>query len=32
MVRGFQVTFDAADPERLADFWASALGYQAQPP
>jgi len=32
MVRGFQVTFDAADPERLADFWASALGYQSQPP
>lgn len=24
--------FDAADPERLAAFWASALGYQEQPP
>jgi Glyoxalase-like domain len=28
----FQVTFDAGDPRRLADFWASALGYESQPP
>jgi hypothetical protein len=28
-----QVTFDAADPDRLARFWAEALpGYQLQPP
>ena len=32
MTTGFQVTFDAADPERLARFWASALGYVLQPP
>ena len=31
---GFQVTFDAHEPERLARFWAEALGYveQAPPP
>jgi hypothetical protein len=28
----FQVTFDANDPPRLADFWALALGYEIQPP
>ena len=28
----FQVTFDADDPTRLADFWALALGYEIQPP
>jgi hypothetical protein len=28
----FQVTFDASDPQRLAGFWASALGYESQPP
>jgi Glyoxalase-like domain len=28
----FQVTFDAADPERLATFWETVLGYQPQPP
>lgn len=27
-----QVTFDAADPARLAEFWAEALGYILQPP
>jgi hypothetical protein len=27
-----QVTFDAADPGRLAEFWAAVLGYQVQPP
>jgi hypothetical protein len=27
-----QVTFDCADPGRLAAFWASALGYVIQPP
>ncbi|MDE0374375.1 MAG: hypothetical protein OXK16_00210, partial [bacterium] len=26
------VTVDAADPNRLAEFWAFALGYVLQPP
>ena len=29
---GFQVTFDANDPARLAEFWTEALGYIIQPP
>jgi hypothetical protein len=28
----FNLTFDAADPRRLAEFWALALGYQLEPP
>ncbi len=28
----FQVTFDAADPRRLAGFWQQALGYKEQDP
>ena len=28
----FQVTFDCADPARLAAFWAEALGYKIQDP
>src|SRR5919198_918937 len=32
MTTGFQVTFDAHDPERLARFWAEVLGYVTQPP
>ncbi|HEY7009682.1 MAG TPA: VOC family protein [Jatrophihabitantaceae bacterium] len=28
----FQVTFDAADPQRLGGFWADVLGYVVQPP
>jgi hypothetical protein len=28
----FQVVIDCADPERLARFWASALGYDIEPP
>lgn len=28
----FQVTFDANDPARLAEFWIEALGYVIQPP
>jgi hypothetical protein len=32
MAIGIQVTFDAADPEKLADFWAIALDYQPEPP
>jgi hypothetical protein len=28
----FQVTFDAANPERLGEFWAAVLGYVMQPP
>ena len=31
-VRRFQVTFDCADPERVARFWADALGYAFVPP
>jgi hypothetical protein len=27
-----QITFDCADPARLAEFWAAALGYVIQPP
>jgi predicted enzyme related to lactoylglutathione lyase len=29
---GFQVTFDAADPQRLAAFWQRVLGYQEEDP
>ncbi len=32
MAIGIQVTMDAADPGRLAAFWAEALGYVLQPP
>ena len=32
MSHSFQVTFDALDPERLAEFWMAALGYVTQPP
>lgn len=32
MAHNFQVTFDAADPMTVAEFWASALGYAVQPP
>ena len=32
MATGVQVTFDCADPGRLAEFWAEALGYVLQPP
>jgi hypothetical protein len=32
MATSFQVTFDCADPNRLATFWAAALGYQLQDP
>ena len=28
----FNLTFDAADPGRLAEFWALALGYRLEPP
>ena len=28
----FQVTFDASNPAKLAEFWAEALGYISQPP
>ena len=31
-VRQFQVTFDCADPERLARFWCAVLGYVVPPP
>jgi hypothetical protein len=32
MATTIQVVFDCADPARLADFWATALGYSTQPP
>ena len=32
MAIGIQVTMDAADPGKLAAFWADALGYVLQPP
>lgn len=32
MARSFQVTIDCADPDRLAKFWAAALGYKLQDP
>jgi hypothetical protein len=32
MSKKFQVTFDAADPGALAEFWAVALDYAVQPP
>jgi hypothetical protein len=32
MVVPIQVTFDCADPDRLAHFWADLLGYQLDPP
>ena len=30
--RQVQVTFDCADPERVARFWCEVLGYQVPPP
>jgi len=32
MALEFQVTFDCADADRLAEFWAIALDYEVQPP
>jgi hypothetical protein len=32
MYTKIQVVFDAADPEKLAEFWGLALGYVAEPP
>lgn len=32
MARDIQVTYDCADPARLAAFWADALGYRVQAP
>lgn len=32
MVYNFQVVIDCADPRRLAEFWAQALGYIEEPP
>jgi hypothetical protein len=31
-VKQFQVTFDCADPERVARFWCGVLGYVVPPP
>jgi catechol 2,3-dioxygenase-like lactoylglutathione lyase family enzyme len=31
-VRQVQVTFDCADPERVARFWCEVLGYEVPPP
>ena len=32
MAKTIQITFDAADPRALADFWAEALGYVIEAP
>ena len=32
MATSFQVTFDCGDPARVAQFWATALGYKIQDP
>ena len=32
MAVSFQLVIDCADPDRLAQFWAAALGYQIEPP
>ena len=32
MAVGFQLVIDCTDPDRLARFWAAALGYQLEPP
>jgi Glyoxalase-like domain len=32
MATSIQVTFDCADPDRLATFWETALGYKKQDP
>ena len=32
MVRTIQVTFDCAEPERVARFWCEVLGYVVPPP
>jgi hypothetical protein len=32
MATTFQVTFDCVDPDRVATFWAAALGYSKQDP
>ncbi|MCM1974259.1 MULTISPECIES: VOC family protein [Streptomyces] len=31
-IKQFQVTFDCANPERLARFWCEVLGYEIPPP
>ncbi|MCW8383252.1 VOC family protein [Streptomyces justiciae] len=31
-IKKFQVTFDCAQPERVARFWCEVLGYEAPPP
>jgi hypothetical protein len=31
-VKQFQVTFDCAEPERVARFWCDVLGYVVPPP
>lgn len=32
MATSVQIVFDCADPDRIADFWATALGYKFQDP
>ena len=32
MYTKIQVVFDAAEPEKLAEFWGLALGYVVEPP
>ncbi|MEV6595082.1 VOC family protein, partial [Streptomyces acidicola] len=31
-IKQFQVTFDCAEPERVARFWCEVLGYVVPPP
>ena len=31
-IKKFQVTFDCAEPERVARFWCEVLGYVVPPP
>ncbi|MFE4721304.1 VOC family protein, partial [Streptomyces sp. NPDC056728] len=31
-IKQFQVTFDCAEPERVARFWCEVLGYVVSPP
>ncbi|MFD7256322.1 VOC family protein [Streptomyces sp. NPDC059874] len=32
LIKQFQVTFDCAEPERVARFWRAVLGYDVPPP
>ncbi|MEV7929258.1 MULTISPECIES: VOC family protein [unclassified Kitasatospora] len=32
LIKKFQVTFDCAEPQRVARFWCEVLGYESPPP